>query len=308
MTGDNGQTVVDARGDEIARYVEEVRAELHDLPNMERDELLEDLAAHLSEVAEDDPTPLRDRLGEPAAYATELRAALDVVTTGRRKRRSAGWRDRWQRIGGHWEKLDQRVGAIFGYQRISDFGRLLVPAWWVLRGYLAAMAVVALLDGTPTGPELGLLPRPDDGTTPAAWVILAAFVAGSVWLARRGPRLGKWLRLAVLAVSVYLLFIGAVTLHNLDQRRFDTIPDDGWSYDPYAEVQDVYPVAEDGRLLTGITLLDQRGSPIDVSYSECDLEEQPAHLAQPTYLTYPCRPEHAPWFLDPATPTPSAGR
>ncbi|HEY0696218.1 MAG TPA: hypothetical protein VGD43_00230, partial [Micromonospora sp.] len=64
-----------AREQEIARYVGEVRRELADLPPETRDELLEDLPEHLTEVAAEADGPLADRLGTPQAYAAELRTA-----------------------------------------------------------------------------------------------------------------------------------------------------------------------------------------------------------------------------------------
>jgi len=269
MTNDNGPTVIDSRAGEIARYVEEVQEALRDLPAEERDELLEDLPAHLSEVADEDPTPLRDRLGEPATYAAELRAALDLAATSSRRRRTARWSGWWKGLGQRLGRLDQRVGPIFGYQRISELGRLLVPAWWVLRGYLAAMLVVAILDDrVPAAGELGLLPRLG-GSTLAGWVILAGFGAGSVGLARRGPRLSRWPRLAALAVSVYLLFFGAMTLADLDEHRWDAVTGDAGSRS--GDLYDV-PVDSDGRRLLDVTLIDQDDNPIDIGWDYCGAE------------------------------------
>ncbi|MFF3866939.1 HAAS signaling domain-containing protein, partial [Micromonospora sp. NPDC001898] len=58
---------------EIVDYVTRVRAALADLPPTVRDELTEDLAEHLAEVAAEGDEPLADRLGAPEAYAAELR-------------------------------------------------------------------------------------------------------------------------------------------------------------------------------------------------------------------------------------------
>lgn len=61
--------------DAIARYAAAVRAAVADLPAGERAQLLDDLEAHLAEVAADSAVPLTERLGPPEAYAAELRAA-----------------------------------------------------------------------------------------------------------------------------------------------------------------------------------------------------------------------------------------
>ena len=61
------------------RYLAEVAGELADLPVEERADLLEDLGLHLAALdAEDDAWPVGVRLGTPAAYAAELRAAAGL--------------------------------------------------------------------------------------------------------------------------------------------------------------------------------------------------------------------------------------
>ena len=67
----------------VDEYVEAVRHELADLPTEVRDELLDDLTEHLTEITADVAAEagtateaLRARLGEPADYAAELRAAI----------------------------------------------------------------------------------------------------------------------------------------------------------------------------------------------------------------------------------------
>ena len=61
--------------DAVARYAAAVRAAVADLGDDERAQLLDDLEAHLHEVAAESGTPLTARLGPPEAYAAELRAA-----------------------------------------------------------------------------------------------------------------------------------------------------------------------------------------------------------------------------------------
>jgi uncharacterized membrane protein len=61
--------------DAVARYAAAVRAAVADLPAGEREQLLDDLEAHLAEVAAESALPLDERLGPPETYATELRTA-----------------------------------------------------------------------------------------------------------------------------------------------------------------------------------------------------------------------------------------
>jgi uncharacterized membrane protein len=63
---------------EVDYYYERVAAALADLPQEARDELLEDLPAHFAEVVAEQGGPLVDRLGPPAAYAAEQRAAAGL--------------------------------------------------------------------------------------------------------------------------------------------------------------------------------------------------------------------------------------
>lgn len=66
--------------DAVASYLNSLRTELADLPPAEVEEILDDVGPHLTEVAQelgDDDLPRRlaERLGAPAQYAAELRAA-----------------------------------------------------------------------------------------------------------------------------------------------------------------------------------------------------------------------------------------
>ena len=303
MTMDSGHPVTGSRDAEIAEYVEAVREALADLPLSRRDDLLEDLPAHLAEVAAEDPTPLRERLGGPARYAAELRAAAEPFAGERRPTIPAWAAAQWQRVLGGWRRADVRAGRWLGYGRLSEFGRLLVPAWWVLRGYLAAMIVVRVLDDRVEGP--GLLPRLG-GSTIAGLVILAAFVTGSIWLAHREPRLTRWPRRAVLAGTLLVLLIGAVGIVNMDQQqrgsnRFGTVVT---QEDPFQGVMDVFPVDGDGRLLSGVRLLDQDGRPIDIGSLWCgDFEYDSRGMLT---VTYPRCTDRLPWWmLDGGRTTPS---
>src|SRR5215510_6762122 len=64
---------------QISDYLDRVRLALADLPADVRDELLEDLPDHLAEVLAEDAGTLTERLGEPEAYAAELRTAAGIA-------------------------------------------------------------------------------------------------------------------------------------------------------------------------------------------------------------------------------------
>ncbi|MGI5212158.1 HAAS signaling domain-containing protein [Plantactinospora sp. CA-290183] len=289
---------------EIASYVGRVRAALADLPPAVRDELLEELPEHLAEVAVEGEGSLTERLGPPEAYAVELRAAAGVAAP-------AGGANLDQRIsavvGKGRERLravDTRLGPVLGYARLSEFLRLLRPAWWLLRGYLVAMLVTVMVTGEP----FGLLPRLG-GSTLAALLLLAATVAGSVWLGRRSATLGRRPTWVLHLSSAFLVIFGLVGFFDADSRAAQ----DGYGYhevytDQYSGVRDVYVYDSEGRLVEGVRLFDQNGEPIRLGGPWCDearerLEPGESYV-DPMQQPYPYCPQHAPFQL--RGPGPSA--
>ena len=71
------------QANDVARYAAAVRAALASLPDAERESLLEDLESHLAEVAGESDQSLEERLGKPATYAAELRAAYGAASETR---------------------------------------------------------------------------------------------------------------------------------------------------------------------------------------------------------------------------------
>ncbi|MFJ6195225.1 HAAS signaling domain-containing protein [Micromonospora sp. NPDC092111] len=279
-------------GQEITDYVERVRAALADLPPQSRDELTEDLPEHLAEVAAEADGSLVDRLGTPEAYAAELRAAAGAgdPTAGRRalERRIAAALGRTRaRVA----RVDARVGPLLGYATAGEFLRLLRPAWWVARAYLAAM----LVTGISTGGPFGLLPRVDDNVF-VGLALLAGLVFVSVWLGRRAAELRTWRRWALHASSVGLALFAIGAVANVDGHARSG---SGYGYEsisvqnPYDQVQDVYVYDSEGRLVENARLFDQNGTPIRLGWPACDDPALPD--VNPVQRGYPYCPEQAPF-------------
>jgi hypothetical protein len=280
---------------EVEAYVAEVRAALADLPAEVREELLEDLPEHLAEVAAEGDEPLRSRLGEPAQYAAELRATVALGQTAAR-RAPLQWATAVEDVRGRLRAADLRLGPLIGYAKASDYVRLLRPAWWLLRGYLAAMAVAYALDVE----TMGLLPRVGGGT-PLALAILAGFLVGSVWLGRRHDRLRPWARYSLGVVSVYLAVLAVVGFAEVDD---DVTGGVGGYYEvvdnsPYGNVQDVFPYDPNGRLLRDVRLFDQDGNPVSLGFLNCEPDADISNV-------YPRCPDQAPFTFPGASPTPTA--
>ncbi|MDI1460403.1 hypothetical protein QEZ54_05430 [Catellatospora sp. KI3] len=246
---------------DLDRYVAAVGAALADLPEQARAELLEDLPAHLAEVAaeieaEGGGADLADRLGAPTAYAAELRASLGHTggpsgAALRASRLVAGAR---RRLRG----LDGRLGPVLGYERLAEFLRLLRPAWWVLRGWLAAVFLAQL----GTGSRFGLVPRVG-GEVVIGLLLLAGCVIASVRLGRGGRVRRRPARLALLAVSLFLAGFGFVYYGiadgELSGRDYQPMADYS---NPYAHIRDVWAVGPDGQVIPGVRLIDQNGDPV----------------------------------------------
>jgi hypothetical protein len=297
--------------DEIAVYVEGVREALAGLPAATRDELLEDLPEHLAEVLAEGGGSLYERLGPPAAYAAELSASAGVTAgappEGERSRIAATAARHRARIDRALRRADEQAGPVFGYPRASEFLALLRPAWWVLRGYVAAMAVAFMLHDHSR--PLGLLPRVG-GDALAAVLLLSLGVLGSIWLGRRGRATGRWSRrLRRLGTGFLVVFavIGFFTVDSAAQRDYYyhvdyTEP----RLDPYRDIQDVFVYDGEGRLLKGVQLYDQKGQPIQLGEASCtDENDNAVPIANPGY---PFCPHQAPFPTpEPRADDPSAG-
>ncbi|MDG4765311.1 hypothetical protein O7632_14585 [Solwaraspora sp. WMMD406] len=263
---------------EVTHYVEQVRAALADLPETVRDDLMEDLPEHLAEVLAEGDGTLIDRLGEPTAYAAELRASVapdaptaDTPAPGYGQRAGAAW----QRARTRLNRVDHRIGPVLGYSSASEFLRSLRPGWWVLRGYLAALLFTHLVFGGISGP----LPTPGDSVL-AGLLLLAVAVTGSVWLGRRGQRPTRWPRLvvAVATALAVLWFASYVLFHSASASDGpDAIASNGGAMylaPPPPAPLDVYVYDSQGRLVEGARLFDENGAPITLGYPDwCELSD-----------------------------------
>lgn len=289
--------------DEITLYVDGVRRALAGLAEATRDELLEDLPEHLAEVQAEGAGTLVERLGPPEAYALELRGTAGLVggfpdppPTSFARLRAA--RDQ---ATGFLGRADVTIGPIIGYAKASDFLVLLRPGWWVLRGYLIAMAVAYLLAGDT---RLGLLPRLG-GNDLAALVLLGGCVVASIVLGQRSPGFSRLPRLALRAGTVVLVIFALSGFVSADgQTREPGYSDVNYGYsdpNPYSNVNDVYVYDGQGRLVSNAHLYDQDGNPIQLGSNQCD-DPATGQSTRSRNMGYPFCPQNAPF----ASSSPSA--
>ncbi len=277
-------TAMTSESSAIERYLEAVRAELADLGDDERVDMLEDVEQHLLEVAAEGDEPLETRLGPPVEYAAELRAAAGLPPkasdeeppalslAGRATRQLATLRD--------------RVMGVPGSRETAAFLTSLRPGWWVLRAYFVVLALGVVASEYPHRPSA--IPRLWDSVL-AGLIALGLLVWASVAWSRAAESRRGLAALTIIGNVAVLVALLLVAGHERSMRA---------RYDPYdvrnhvamawpvglasdgRPVTNIYPYAADGTPLDGVLLYDQDGQPIR-------LQERPQPAAEYGYPVPP---------------------
>jgi hypothetical protein len=272
----------------VADYLRRVRAALADLPTDTREELLEEEPAHLAEVLAESGDGLEERLGQPEAYAAELRAAAGLPPATGAVRAPAVALDLLRRARAVLARVDRAGGSLVGYDRLADLLRLLRPGWWVLRGYLVGLL---LLRATGGERMVRLQPLDMSGLDALVWLtVVGACVVVSVRVGRLTPRFAQWGRWALGASAALIVLLA---LGNLGPYVEPYAGGAGMTIieqDPYSGVSDVYPYDRNMRPLDGVQLFDQNGNPVHLGdYWRCHAD-MPDPSVQPNPYAYPLCP------------------
>jgi hypothetical protein len=256
---------------EVAGYLAAIREALGDLPAGDRDDLLEDLEAHLHEVvAESGGATLESSLGSPTAYAAELRTSAGLAPSPegavpwlRRVGRRVPVAKLRQELGG---RLDQPV-----VRETWQFVTTLRPAWWVARGWVSVFVLVLVVDGAQSGRSEKLLLLPTySGTGLLAWIVTAVAVVVSVLIGRRTATFPLWARQSLVVLNMVLVLISLAKATEFGRSANDlagqpqpapTIGSGLWMNGE--QVENIYPYDAQGHPLTGIRLYDQQGRPLE---------------------------------------------
>lgn len=230
---------------EVAAYVGLVRAALKDLAPEDLDDLTGGLEADLAELAAESEEPLISRLGEPSAYAAELRAAAgfpppDPVV--------AEPKERW------WRRAHTSASAWWAAVRAEHpWVEKLRPVWWLLRGVVLAYLVWALL-----GYQLG-------------WVFLLLGAALSFWVGLMQDGWEGWRSRTVLIANVIaaIWFIPVMSLApHFNQWAYSSgsttiveVPTDGVFVEG-EEVVNLFVYDGAGQRIDGARVFTDQGTPL----------------------------------------------
>ena len=255
---------------EIAAYLTGVSAALSDLDTDERDDLLADIHAHLTEVAREGGS-LTARLGPPDAYAAELRAAAGMPEAVKAPGPSLTAR------------LETARSALASHDlvgRTAELARTLTPIWWLVRGYVAAVVLARFVDGEGWSTRHPWIPHVHGSGTLGLLAVLAA-IGVSIWLGMR--RVGdRRVRAALVLANLALLVVAMPLAGRLDDgygRPGVAVLNEAFlrGYNNEAEnlrpstvglvnngapIRNIYPYSRDGKLLLDVLLYDENGRPL----------------------------------------------
>jgi hypothetical protein len=262
-------TTVIGVADGVSAFVREVRAELADLPLEDVDDLTGGMEADLSELAAESGGDLIGRLGSPRLYAAELRAAAGLperVVGKDRQRGSLGGAVARARVS--WATLTRAHPWL---RSATAFLVTLRPAWWLLRGYLAAWALWSMLSGG----TRGIRPHSFLNIAMALAAIVISVQLGRGWLRQRAA-----LRPLLAVANSTLVIVALVASVSVDvsynvSDGYGTPP--GMSLDGQP-VSNVYVYGSDGQRISGVRLFDQEGRPLNGDPTFLDANGDPAVL------------------------------
>jgi hypothetical protein len=242
----NDTTVIGAAGqveEDVRAYVLAVRAWLGDLPADEVEDLTAGMEADLAERAAESGGPLGGLLGQPEAYAAELRAAAGLPPRVEVVVPDAVPTEPW---------TDRLVRDAHDLLARHPWLRELRPTWWLARGAVAGWVLAAVLG---TGRTL-LLPLV--GAALSMWLGLV--------LRRREP-LGRGASAALgvgntLAVVLLLPMLSSYTSGSPGFSDEAAMQVPGYPSQVVANgepVQNLYAYDAAGNRLDGVRVFDQSG-------------------------------------------------
>lgn len=249
----------------VAAYVREVRAELTDLPAEDVDDLTGGMEADLSELAAESGGDLIGRLGSPRLYAAELRAAAGLPE------RVAGKGRQYGPLSGAVARARASFAMLTrahpSLRSATAFLVTLRPAWWLIRGYLAAWALWSML----LGGSRGIRPQSLKEYVMALAAIVVSVQLGRGWLRQRAV-----LRPLLVVANAVAVVVALMAFHGGGVNNYvETYsPPPGMSLDGQP-VSNVYVYDSAGQRISGVRLFDQDGRPLNADPTFLDPNGNP---------------------------------
>jgi hypothetical protein len=239
----------------IRDFATAVRAGLDDLPAEEVEDLTDGLEADLTEQAADAGTARE--LGDPLAYADELRAAAGLPARGKRRPKRMGLAENLRGLRADAARTIRSTAFGAG---CLDLVLALRPVWWVFRGW-ALFQVVAVMFAPTRGNW--------NSISVMTWILLVPFVVVSVQWGR-----GRWLPWAWL--PAFRTFVSIIAVIALPFLLATVLWTQTYSYgqsspEPYVppglslngvQIGNIFAYDADGQPLTDVQLFDQDGNPV----------------------------------------------
>jgi hypothetical protein len=243
-------------GTEVDAFAAAVRTALADLPPDDLDELTDGLEADLAERVDESGADL----GDPAAYAEELRAAAGYPPRSARTHLGDALPDLRtlpQEIRRRWKGTIQSRPIVAS---IAAFFVALRPVWWVLRGLVLWVLIAGML-----GRGTNLWPI-------AVVLVVFSVVLGRGWMSGRGWV--RWILRVVSAVAIiaapFVLAWGVAQWNN-GYYAFNYMVEDG-GYDPGLgltqngqQVDNIFAFDAEGKPIDQVQLFDQNGKPLNIT-------------------------------------------
>ncbi|MBK7723281.1 MAG: hypothetical protein IPI32_13950 [Austwickia sp.] len=236
---------------QVAGYVSAVRTALTDLSPDDLDDLTAGMAADLTEMVRERGGALTDHLGDPRAYAAELRAAAGLPGADG----SAPVWETWsQRLRQRWDRIREEKPVV---EALTGYLVTLRPGWWLLRGLAVAFLIGDLILGDF---------RLGSGRTTNLPLALAA-MGVSVWIGLRWSRprprwWSRWLNGALAMVAA----VCVINVWSSVDDRFSSVPVEVVSRDPNVlDTANLYVYDAAGHRVDSARIFTAEGQPVAVS-------------------------------------------
>lgn len=246
--------------EQIHSFALAVREHLDDLPSDELDEIIGGLTADLTDQAADNDGVLD--VGDPAAYAEELRTAAGLPPRRETRRRVPlgvrirGWRSRTTQT-----IRRSPIAAWF-----LDLLLALRPVWWVLRGYgIYVVVLTVVITRVGNGGRLDHWMVPD---SLLEWAAVAVLAVVSVqwgrgqWLPRNALRHIRTISSVVAFIALVVALPAALT------PRVEYVGDEyglqsGLRLDG-VQINNIFAFDTEGNPIDQVQLFTGKGTPIDL--------------------------------------------